>query len=402
MLKSLGKTNIQIYKRYYYSTLNKNSSPLHHQQQQQQQPIQPPTNNYRHNYFSDVQNYKSYEDDNILVTNNNSNNNYKKNHYHQDVQHSITNQPNLGFIGSLKNQMEKLTKITKNGLITLWNDRSFYKDILLPKAGALNESFTKRIMPTFPIHNQDSFRYLSFHERKSIISYRMDRLSMIPLSIFLSIPFSTLALPFYIKFLPGLLPRGFSERSQVLSRHHKINSLRRRIVEKLIEGYGLSNEINEYAFKSISDITPLKLKPLQYRLDFDLEEMERSKLKQYCRILGHTTWFNSKSTLIEKFLNSGAYTLQENEAIVKEINELTFEDFQDLLYSRSLEYEGLGYYDMKTKFLNYVSLLKSISIIEDGEKDLTLNPDITLSNRHQSHFYKQYLILKMILIHYKF
>lgn len=56
---------------------------------------------------------------------------------------------------------------------------------------------------------------------------------------------------------------------------------------------------------------------------------------------------------------------------------------------------------MKTKFLNYVSLLKSISLIEDGEKDLTLNPNTTLSNRHQSHFYKQYLILKMILIHYK-
>ncbi|KAN0022912.1 hypothetical protein ACTFIU_005653 [Dictyostelium citrinum] len=400
MIRNFGKKNIQIYKRYYCSTLNKNNfSSSQQPQPEQQPPLQPPTHNYRHNYFSDVQNYKSYEDDNILVkSNNNENNNYKKNHQDQQL---ITNQSNLGFIGSLKNQMEKLTKITKNGLITLWNDRSFYKDILLPKAGALNESFTKRILPTFPIHNQDSFRYLTFHERKSIISYRMDRLSMIPLSIFLSIPFSTLALPFYIKFLPGLLPRGFSERSQVLSRHHKITSLRRRIIEKLIEKYGLADEINSLAFKSINDITPLKLKPLQYKLDFNLEEMKRYKLKQYCRILGHTTWFNSKSTLIEKLLNSGSYTLQENEAIVIEINELTFEDLQDLLYSRSLEYEGLSYYDMKTKFLNYVSLLKSISIMEDGEKDLTLNPNITLSNRHQSHFYKQYLILKMILIHYK-
>ncbi|KAK5578018.1 hypothetical protein RB653_002968 [Dictyostelium firmibasis] len=400
MLRNIGKKNIQSYKRYYCSILNnnKNLSPSSQQQPQQQ----PPTNNYRHNYFSDVQNYKPYEDDNILVKSNNNeiNNNYKKNHYHQDQQ-LISVQSNLGFIGSLKNQMEKLTKITKNGLVTLWKDRSFYKDILLPKSSALNESFTKRILPTFPIHNQDSFRYLTFHERKSIVSYRIDRLSMIPLSIFLSIPFSTLALPFYIKFLPGLLPRGFSERSQVLSRHHKITSLRRRIVEKVIEGYGLTNEINELAFKSISDITPLKLKPLQYKLDFNLEDMKRSKLKKYCRILGHTTWFNSKSSLIEKFLNSGSYTIQENEAIAKEINELTFEDLQDLLYSRSLEYDGLNYYDMKTKFLNYVSLLKSISVIEDGEKDLALNPNTNLSNRHQSHFYKQYLILKIVLIHYQ-
>ncbi|EGC30155.1 hypothetical protein DICPUDRAFT_83880 [Dictyostelium purpureum] len=395
IIKNLYRYNYSTIRK--FSTSNNNINITKNNNTESNNTVDPPTTNYCHNYFSNVQNYKSYDDNVNLIKNIDGTNEQQRKETSSSISSQFDKNDYSGIFGPIKKQMAYLTKVVENGIITFRNDRIYYKNNLLPKASILKESLYTKVFPTFQYHNQDSYHYLNFHERKDIIAYRTDRLTFIPLAIFLSIPFSTFGLPFYIKFLPGLLPRGFSERSQVVARHDKMMRLREHYSSKLLHKYELEEKVEKLfgSVKSISDISPLKIKELDDEFILDFSEIKRKRLRTICRSLGETTLLNSNQLLKDKVLGFGPYISKESDQIIKEINSLTFEDFQDLLYERSLSFTGLNYYEMKEKFMKYAQLLKSLEALE------TVSGDLQKEGALYKRFYKRFILLNAIIIKYK-
>ncbi|KAF2076322.1 hypothetical protein CYY_002378 [Polysphondylium violaceum] len=286
----------------------------------------------------------------------------------------------VGMLRSIKNVTQELNSIVKSGISGFYVDRQYYKFVLTPLLKPLYKEGTLR--------GVDNMKKVDYHDHVDIVSYKRDRLKLIPLGVFLSIPFSTFGLPFYFKYLPNLLPRGFSSRETKLQLYRKQLEKKRYNCSVYQSQFNLRNSIEKLisstGITSIQDITYPMISNLctSNTLYSQQNFIGKENLKLLSKLLGFSTCLTPNRFLKDyiEFLPQSESIYSDRVLLEIQKNTLTFEDLQDILALKSLEFgnNAFTYSYLLSKAEKYNQLVMEIKQHSENDPNLFIKHFVLL------------------------
>lgn len=209
---------------------------------------------------------------------------------------------------------------------------------------------------------------LSRREHNLLVRTVGDLFRLVPFSVFIIVPFMEIALPFFIKFFPGMLPSQFQtakEREDKLKQNLKVKLEMAKFLQKTLDDMAvqhidrrstIAKEFSEWFHKirtsgeMVSNEDIMRFSKL-FRDEITLDSLSRGQLVALCRVLEVQTL--GTNNLLRFQLRMKLRTLAADDKLIQKegVDSLTVNELQNACKARGMRAYGLSE-EMLRKQLN--------------------------------------------------
>ncbi|ORX49449.1 LETM1-like protein [Hesseltinella vesiculosa] len=213
-------------------------------------------------------------------------------------------------IGQLIQQSKELLAFYKNGIKTLWENNKTAKALA--------------------VKVQEGYQ-LNRYEYQLVHHTKQDMRKLIPFGVLVVIlPES---IPFFVVFMPGLIPSTCIKDSQLEKQRIKLDKKRQEMSATIIRS---SQVVKGISLDDFTSLPRFKKITQHYGLDFTLDKIDRRHLAGYCRFMG----LNGLGTrgMLRSRLDRHFHYLTEDDQLLEahDIDEMTSTELQQANEERGM------------------------------------------------------------------
>ncbi|KAI8335715.1 LETM1-like protein-domain-containing protein [Chlamydoabsidia padenii] len=215
------------------------------------------------------------------------------------------------YIGKLYQQSKELVVFYKDGLKLLWSNNKASKALV------------KKVQQEDYVLNRTEYQLI--HHNK------INMQKLIPFSIiFMVLPES---IPFFVAFVPGVVPSTCLKESQVHKQREKLDKKRQIMSANVLKSAENIKGISPEDFLSIPKFTKIAK---HYDYDFDLNQIDRVHLASYCRFMG-LNGFGTRG-MLKKRLDKHFDYLKEDDKLLRQegVESLSLSQLQEAVEERGM------------------------------------------------------------------
>ncbi|SAM05606.1 hypothetical protein [Absidia glauca] len=215
------------------------------------------------------------------------------------------------YLGKLYQQSKELVVFYKDGLKLLWSNNKQSKSLL------------QKVQQEGYVLNRSEYQLIHHN--------RIDMQKLIPFSlIFLILPES---IPFFVVFVPAVVPSTCVKESQVRKQREKRDKLRQTMSANVLKSAENVKGISPEDFLSIPKFAKIAK---HYGYDFELNQIDRPHLASYCRFMG-LNGYGTRGMLKKRLDKHFEYLKKDDKLLAQEgMESLTLPQLQQAIEERGM------------------------------------------------------------------
>lgn len=214
---------------------------------------------------------------------------------------------------------------------------------------------------------------LSRRESNMLVRTTADLFRLIPFSVFIVVPFMEFALPFYLKYFPGMLPSTFQtvqDRDDKLKKSLQLKIEMAKFLQKTLDDMavqlkrGKSDESQQFAkfFKNLKNSeTNIKSEDIikfakQFEDEITLDSLNRDQLVALCRILEMNTIGTTRLLRYQMRMKLRSLAADDHEIRREGIKMLNLFELQSACKARGMRAYGLSKNKLRDQLTEWINL----------------------------------------------